>query len=199
MTDPIVIAALIQPRDAFVIGALLLGITILLATLRRRQRRRSVERPIERDRFAEIRQKQAARDDMQELMLQLEELSRRIGAQIDTRFQKLEAVIADADDRIERLEAAVRAARGVPALDVTVGDADAPPAPQRPVEPKPLQNRAKSSAPRAASPESGDPQRTRIHRLADEGKSPVEIARITGVKPGEVELILALRDGAGGR
>lgn len=189
MFEPSFIAIVMAPRDLLLLGGAILAVALVMMGTRQRMRNRDAATAAAREPIAEVRHRQASRDDMQELMVQLEELSRRIGAQIDTRFQKLETVIADADDRIARLEAAVRAARGVPALDIIVGEELVPPA----VRPGPRSaGAAGTSGPQIDS----DPQRSRIHRLADEGKTPIEIARVTGVKPGEVELILALREGS---
>jgi hypothetical protein len=189
VSDPNLIAIVMAPRDLLLLGGAILAVALVMMGTRNRMRNRNAATALAREPIADVRQRQAAREDMQELMVQLEELSRRIGAQIDTRFQKLETVIADADDRIARLEAAVRAARGVPALDITVGDENVP----RDAQPD---RRPLGGTKPAGPPPDADPQRSRIHRLADEGKTPVEIARLTGVKPGEVELILALREGS---
>ena len=116
-------------------------------------------------------------EDMQELLVELQELSREINAQIDTKFAKLEAALRNADDRIEQLERLIRQVANVPNLDVTVGDGPCPD-PQRP---------ASSEA---------DSKKALIYSLADAGKTPVEIAQETGTHTGEVELILALRNKA---
>ena len=50
-----------------------------------------------------------ARDDINELMLRLEELSREICGQIDTRFAKLEHAIREADAKLAALRAATEA------------------------------------------------------------------------------------------
>ena len=47
---------------------------------------------------------QQVRQDVESLIVELDELARKINAQIDTRFAKLEAVIRDADRRIATLE-----------------------------------------------------------------------------------------------
>jgi len=50
-----------------------------------------------------------ATEDIQELMIRLEELSREICGQIDTRFAKLEHVIVEAEQKLAALSAALRA------------------------------------------------------------------------------------------
>jgi hypothetical protein len=58
------------------------------------------------------------------MMARLEEVSREMMAQLDTRFSKLERSIADADERIGQLKALLREARGVGAVDVTLDDGE---------------------------------------------------------------------------
>lgn len=105
------------------------------------------------------------RSNLERLLVDLEELARKINAGIDTRFCKLEVVIKQADERIKRLE------------QLTGGD----------------------GAEQGAESENPDPQKQIIYKLADTGKSAVEIAQELNQHPGEVELILSLRrSGPGG-
>lgn len=55
-------------------------------------------------------------------MTQLEELTREMMGQLDTRFAKLEHVLGDADRRIDELQAMLRALRGIESLEITVDD-----------------------------------------------------------------------------
>ena len=115
---------------------------------------------------------------MSELLVELQDLSRQITAQIDTRFAKLETVIADADGRIGRLERLLRRISEIEQLDVTLDDHTADPA---------LSNEEKSRTIRI------DPVHEQIYTLADKGLSAVEIARQLARTTGEIELILNLR------
>lgn len=81
-----------------------LGVALLLIQLRRHQFRTTSARDVTRDQSARLRDQRGVQQAMDQLLLQLEELSRRINAQVDTKFLKLETVIRDADDRIARLE-----------------------------------------------------------------------------------------------
>jgi len=110
-------------------------------------------------------QHQQLRQDVESLIVELDELARKINAQIDTRFAKLEAVIRDADRRIATLERLANRA-----------DQSDQAARRRPV-------------PTSAN----DAQHAVVYELADAGKTPIEIARQLGRTPGEVELILNLR------
>jgi len=105
---------------------------------------------------------QQLRQDLESLVVELEELARKINAQIDTRFAKLEAVIRDADRRIAVLERLTRQAEQA------------------------------SRSPREQAPPD-NAQHEVVYKLADDGKTPIEIARQLGRTPGEIELILNLR------
>jgi len=99
-------------------------------------------------------------------------------ARLDTKFAKLEAVVRDADQRIDRLERLLHRAQGEPTLDVTVDE----PQPEATPTPRP----------------EDDPRHQAIFRLADAGLTPVQIAEETGQSVGEVELILALQKASAG-
>jgi hypothetical protein len=156
------------------------GILFLIFLMQFFGRRRRKPKPTtglgmhEKPRASLLAERQGIQSDMQELLVELQELSRAINSQIDTKFSKLEASIRNADERIERLERLIRQATGVKGIDVTVGGTPDPEArtPQDPAV---------------------GPNKALIYSLADAGKTPVEIARETGVNTGEVELILALR------
>ncbi|MHC4236129.1 MAG: hypothetical protein ACYSUQ_13520 [Planctomycetota bacterium] len=146
---------------------------MMISTRRRLREARNSPKAYAREQIARLRDEQAVVQDVEEVMLQLEQLSRQIQARIDTRFAKLEAVIRDADGRIDRLERLLRQAEGDPSLDVTVDNAS-----------------------QEVSDQSGtddDPRRRLIYELADAGRTPVQIAEEAGQNIGEVELILALR------
>ncbi|MHC4442586.1 MAG: hypothetical protein ACYTF1_19805 [Planctomycetota bacterium] len=80
----------------------LIAVIFLLSSLWRRQRKRRREK----DRPTSVGRPQGSssdthlRRDLESLIVELQELSRRISAEIDTRFAKLEAAIRDADSRI---------------------------------------------------------------------------------------------------
>jgi hypothetical protein len=123
--------------------------------------------PRQEERSENKRQRQM-QHDLESLMMELEQLSRSIGAQIDTRFAKLEAAINDADRRIAVLQR----------LNRQLGE------------------EADDTSQAEVGSESKDEYEIRhavIYELADEGFDAVEIARDLGKTPGEVELILNLR------
>jgi hypothetical protein len=77
---------------------------LLLTGLRRRQRDRSARSALPSPRLAKEPLnpdgKEKLRRDLENLIGELQDLSRKISAEMDTRFAKLEAAIRDADRRI---------------------------------------------------------------------------------------------------
>lgn len=159
----------------FWIVVFIAGIAVVAMMIRRHARKSAV--------FDDPRRQDSAegelRHSMDRLLVELQEASREINATIDTKTAVLNKLIADADKRIEALKAAETA-----------------PAPARcesAPEPPP------TAAPRRPEPVERDEVRRRsvleheIHRLADAGKTELEIARLTGLPRGEVELVLSLR------
>lgn len=156
--------------------ALLVALTTyLLWTSRRKLRQRANQpkrsTPQREPAPAQPGSKEQIRRDLESLIAELEQLSRKISAEIDTRFAKLEAAMHDADRRIaalHRLTQQQGSAAQTPARQQHEG---AGPIPDRPEDRYAL-----------------------IYELTDVGFSPVEIARDLGRTPGEVELILNLRN-----
>ena len=151
---------------------------LLISTRRRMRAARNSPKTYAREQLARLRDEEAVVQNMEELTVQLEEVSRRIQAQLDTKFAKLEAVIRDADDRIERLGRLTRAGDGQPTIDVTVGDDG------EAADPTPTDGDDRRQ---------GDHRHRSIFEAADAGRTPLEIAQETGQSTGEIELILALR------
>ncbi len=150
------------------------GLTILMiSTYRRLRVRRTAPRTSAREMYADLQRESAVRHDVERVMLELDQLARQIHGRIDTRFAKLETVIRDADERIEKLSRLARTVGTGDALDVTVSEDDG-----------------------AASPpteEVPDERHALVYRLADGGLPIADIAREAERTTGEVELILALR------
>lgn len=152
------------------------GLTLILLSTRRKMRARAAEgRSTVRERYAALDQAGRTARDGEQVVVELDRISREIHARVDTKFAKLEAVIRDADARIGELNRLLRASRAGSTCDVTLPDED----PHRPAEEAPATN--------AAEPHDA------IYRLADEGLPALTIAERTGRPTGEVELILALR------
>lgn len=158
------------------LGMAVVALTLVMLSTRRRIRksqRQKVTDPLPLVSSALREQNQAARN-LEEVMLELDELSRQIHGRLDTKLVRLEVVIRDADQRIDLLSRLLQRTEGLSGTDITL-DQEAP-----------------SESP---PPPDGtdDARHSDIFSLADAGRSPLEIARETGKTTGEIELILALR------
>jgi hypothetical protein len=170
------LAASINTEQLGYVAVVVVATVIMMMTLRRRSAYRDIQ-PTERQRpyASDLRDQQHVKQDMETLLVEIQETARQISAQFDTKFAKLDVLLHDADDRINKLER-LTARAGRPAVDVTVDDRGAEHNPDT----------------ADASPGNGNGHE-HIYALADAGKSAVEIARETGKNTGEIELILALR------
>jgi hypothetical protein len=116
-----------------------------------------------------LAQQRSVERQMQGLLVEMAEMARQITAQLDTRAAKLEALIQEADAKLEALRRAGAPTPGEPSFHAAASAADHP------------QMRH-------------DPMAEQIRALADAGKSIPQIARELNWPAGEVELILALRE-----
>ncbi len=172
-----------ESSDLFLLVGVILVVAMVMISLRRRSvDRGSSPRAYAREQLAKLREQDEMRDDMAELMMQLEKLAREINAQVDTKFAKLERAIADADARLEALKR------------LGVGKAE----PEREAPPPVPQEGAPDGPTDATALEPPEPtgERDSLQRqvldLTNEGKTPVEIARQLGRDVGEVELMINL-------
>lgn len=189
-TSPDYFGSLIQPAVIFVLGLALLTYGIWKA----RKKKLATQHKIETGQIAppppvitpsELR---ATANELHSLLADLNDMSRRIAAQIDNRYIKLDATIADADKKIKHLESLLAQVEQY-ALDPGEAPAQTPAAP--PVESAP--EITVSSNPAATGMTS---TYARIYDLADRGHTVHEIAQQVHLQPGEVDLILKLRPAA---
>ncbi|MEM9251346.1 MAG: hypothetical protein AAGB29_03255 [Planctomycetota bacterium] len=163
------------------IWLLLLGIVLVIAYLFisiRAKRRRSATDPslsateqIERN-----RQLKGMRGDLETIMVEIEQMAKRVGHQLDAKATRLEQLINEAELKIAQLD---RAQNG--------HDSPADDSP-------PASASSNDATPAPASDESqDDDRRRRIYALADAGHDAHEIALELNEMPGTVELILNLR------
>ena len=148
---------------------LVAGILLVIAsgmTMLRNRKRRAAAQLTARDRLEEARREAGERGrqrrDLESVALSIEEMARRVGAQLDNKASRVEALLDEAERVIRRLEAARFAA-------------EPPPPPPTP--------------PPAAAVEDLS---ARVRRLAAEGRGPAEIAAEVDEHVGKVELILSL-------
>jgi len=137
--------------------------------------------------------------EIHSLVSDLEETARRVTAQIDNRYTRLEQLLAEADEKILRLEAAIAPH---PSPSGPARPSISPPSPPASptVSDKPSaavveaqRTLSRLRAERGAPAPSDDPAYKPIYVLADRGKTAREIAQELSRHQGEIELILALR------
>ena len=188
-----------ETADLLLLVGAIIAVTMVMISLRRRSADRgSAPRAYAREQLAKLREQDEVRDDMAELMMQLEKLAREINAQVDTKFAKLEKAIADADARLAELkrlgvgEAGTEPDTLSPAPEATEsgrtfslqtetseeGASDLPTDATTLEPPEPTEDR--------------DSFQRQVLELTDAGKTPVEIARQLGRDVGEVELMINL-------
>jgi len=150
----------------------LAGATILYAVFRPSLKKKD---PLARSpSAASLSQQRNVERQMQNLLVELSEMARQLTAQLDTRSQKLQALLQQADEKIAELHGTIGAPKEPPVLNT---------------------DRASWSPPPEPAPDIA-PQHQAVYDLADRGQSTADISRQLNRPRGEVELILALRGNA---
>jgi hypothetical protein len=166
--------ATLDPSTRWMLFSLAI-ITILYAVFRPAFRKKDpLNRPSP---FASLSQQRSVERQMQNVLVELAEMSRQISAQLDTRASRLEQLIKEADEKL----AALKSATGN-------GQATPPPAPAALHRDPPPEEPALGPATNSVESQHAD-----VYALADQGRSPREIAERLNRPSGEIELILALR------
>ena len=98
-----------QNADLLMIAGVLLITLVLMINLRKRfhkggRRTRADELLTPREKIERIKQTAGMKNDLRSMMVELEELTRRFGSQLDTRAIKVENLLREADQRIAQLE-----------------------------------------------------------------------------------------------
>ena len=158
-----------------VLGILLIIFGLLLRL--RIKRRRSAMQLTPREQIERLKNQQAMRGDLEHLMVEIEQLARRLGSQLDAKTIALENLINEADRKIQTLQRLN--ANGAPPSNPD----KAPPAMDPAVIPRQTGEQVQQ-----------DRLAQAVYELADRGAEPVEIARQLNEGVGKVELILALRN-----
>ncbi len=166
-----------------ILAAILIATFTVLTMRRRRRPLDGSPKQYRREIDGATAQSTAVKRDLEQLLVELEQLSKNINAQIETKFAKLERSIADADKRIV-------------ALRTLLDEAGKRTSSESPAQPGDKQTAGNASAP-TTTPLTPDERHRGIYELADRGLTPLQIARELGRKVGEVELILNLRDNTG--
>ena len=166
------------PQILMVVLAVVALTAVMLSTRRRIRDSQRQPSHTAREQFAQLKEQSSAVRDVEQVILELDQVSRQIHGRLDTKLARLEAVIHDADVRIEKLTRLMQRADGEPHLEITLDQE----------EPRELSRRR-----RAEPVQQEDDRHSAVLRLADRGRSPLKIAQELGCPVGEVELILALR------
>ncbi len=169
----------ISSTQIAMLGLAVAGLTIVMLSTRRRVREsKRLSPPPARQRYARLEAQSRAGRDLDHVMLELDQLARQVHGRIDTQLAKLEAVMREADQRIEKLSRLARMANGESAAAGARFQSRPPTA-------------GEGMPPTASDVE--DSRHAPIYQLADSGMPPIEIARKVGMTTGEINLILALR------
>lgn len=157
---------------------IILGIAALAFLLISTRRRimNSTRQPAEtpREQFARIGGLSRTTREVERVMAELDSLSREIHGRIDTKLARLEKLLRDADQRIALLSQPVdsSADRGS-RLEVLLEQ-------EEPLDAV------------SGDDNTGDATQQSVVRMAEVGRSVLEIAQHVGKTPGEIELMLAL-------
>lgn len=157
------LANLDSNQQIALVGALLMLTMLLMGRLKSRRRRDDAWGPPE---TAVPGASRMLRGEVDEILSELEKVSRSLQAKLETRIQTLDRLNAEADRKIEELRRLVGAGPSAPAGAPAAAPIP-PPAP---------------AAPHAE-----------VYRLADEGLDPRAIAQKLKRDVGEIQLILNLR------
>jgi hypothetical protein len=155
----------------YALGALCL-VMLSVGFLRYTRDRRAGARDLTREERARLRDQQRVREGMEELLGQLEEVTRRIDADVDARITRLEGLLKAADERIRSLQRS-NVAPAAREADPATAEADSSEA-------------GGQGGAQAA-------RKQRIYEMADTGASAITIADRLRLPVGEVELILNVR------
>ena len=198
--------------NILIIGAMVMLVFLMMRALRKtsqqnRSRANTMGTPSER--IAEIRdQAEQSMEPGRKLMVDAEDIARRLGAALDNKAARLELLIEEADTKLDQLNRAV-ARSDAPATDSNEVSTPPTSTPTRTIDPA-LLDRARVEqdieerqtrvagriAPVSTPPTPPEPEITisdQIQALALQGKSSREIATELAQPIGQVELILNLQ------
>lgn len=165
-------------RDIILLVGLTLITTGLMMRLRKKKMRQKHDRPMTPDEHVEkVRQAKGVRADLEDIMVDIEQMAKRLGAQLDNKAARVEALIDQADRRINELKQLHRESNSRASAAPAPGNVTADNDTTDTTEPQPPD----------------DPLATSIYALADAGHDPIHIAQKLNQDVGKVELILALR------
>ena len=173
----------------FFAGVTLISIS-LLHRYRKRHRQQIDQSLTPQEHVEQSRQVRGLRGDLEHLMVEVEQLAKRMGSQLDAKAMTLEQLLQKAEEQIAALEALERRTQQAP-TSTEASDPEAPTFPRPVADPAAPPAEAEPSTP--ADAETIDLLTRRVYAMADAGLAAMDIARQLGEQIGKVELILALR------
>jgi hypothetical protein len=150
----------VLPYLLMVVGTALAGVFVM-QSLRRRQ---PAEKITPHEKLDRARQVTGTSTDLRQMMIELEELTRRLGEELDSKSGRLQKLLHDAERAIAELEK------------------------HRKASPRVIPSKRFEEE---AGPQ--DPLMSKVYQMADGGVPSIEIAKQLHEQIGKVELILALR------
>lgn len=177
-------------------GVLLLGVvlvtTSLLMQMRKRQRQ-ATPRLSPREELERARQAHGLHGDLEEVMVEVEQLAKRFGTQLDAKSIQLDRMIRQADERIQTMQRLAENTGGHRQIsDMTEVPSNV--SARAGTNPSAASStEATGSAEQQNEVDQQDTLARNIYALADAGSDPLEIAKQLDEHVGKVELILALR------
>jgi hypothetical protein len=171
----LLVASITDDKNWPLLGMAGLALAYIVIRPMLRKKRDPLDRP---SGFKSLSQQRSVERSMQNLLVDLSEMARQISGQLDTRAAKLEALIREADEKIEQL-------RSVGTSPPTAAQDQAP-------RMRLVGSEVSADQP-APEPSPPDRRHAEVYALADEGRPPREIAARLNRPSGEIELILALR------
>ena len=160
--------------DMLLVAGIVLVTTSLLMIYRKRKRR-TVSSLTAREQLERMQQHRGMRGDLEDLMVEIEQMAKRLGSQLDAKTIQLEQAMREADRRIERLELLKEAASQSDQWQVANHTVESDNEGVLPGN-APSESLAKA-----------------VYALADQGLTSVDIAKQLNELVGKIELILALR------
>lgn len=204
----------LDQNQAVSVGLLIVGVVFISAWLLMRIRKRSVHgpgHPTARENLERYKQRDGVRHDLEGLMVEIEQLAKRLGNQLDVKAIRVEKLIDEADLRIAQLQQALRdqhtpashsgngpapgsATNHAPDGSAAPGSPAANRASPNPASPEAIARQLNAVVESPLTSEAQTKQLTaEVARLADAGHAPEAIAKQLDEHVGKIELILALR------
>jgi hypothetical protein len=101
----------LENSDLMMMAGVALITLVLMINLRKKYRKGgraasadSQEQLTSREKIERIKQTAGMKDDLRSMMVELEDLTRRFGSQLDARAMKIEKLLREADERVKQLE-----------------------------------------------------------------------------------------------